>query len=118
MVDPDAVRARPASHAGHHHHPRGRKRDAPSPAPGEPQTIRADPLPHDGRQAGAERKHETPLQRGHVLAPHYPGKKRKPVVTKICACGCNQKFKSSNAKKKFKNKAHKQKYYRALRSVS
>lgn len=44
-------------------------------------------------------------------APEFTGARRQ-AVTKVCACGCNEKFKTSAPDKKYKNGAHKQRHYR------
>jgi hypothetical protein len=38
--------------------------------------------------------------------------KRQPILTKTCACGCGERFKTHFVNQKFLNSRHRDRYYR------
>jgi hypothetical protein len=46
--------------------------------------------------------------------PRFSGN-RRPILERMCACGCNETFKTTFPDKLYLNGAHKQRHYRKLR---
>lgn len=79
----------------------------------DPGAVRA----RNEREAGApNHQHGSTQHPPRIIErtkPKFTGK-RRPKLSRLCPCGCNKKFKTTNPKQIYMNEAHKKRHYRKM----